>query len=278
VQKRLNEIGKKSEADKKAQNKLDDELRKINEAAMKSYAKDLSDGTARGMPSSSRAVDPMALPFYDEDDGPSSSRKGAATAVTAAPENQSLWCEAKTDEGYTYYWNVKTNESIWEKPKEGYMTLKEYEKLNKVALQQQEENQKKDRQYHVENADEIAAKYKREQLKKFQKITQEPKKKQEEDAQPSKTYTTCFEAYGAQPIGKWEAVEEELEQKPVDLELPKQHAEYYIPVASIQPEEPAIKKFKEKTIVSIDSDEVPSTFKKRKIGNRNIRRNNDDDS
>lgn len=77
---------------------------------MKSYAKDLSDGTARGMPSSSRAIDPIALPFYDEDDGPSSSRKGASTTVTAASaENPSLWCEAKTDEGYTYYWNVKTN-------------------------------------------------------------------------------------------------------------------------------------------------------------------------
>lgn len=153
------------------------------------------------------------------------------------------------------------------------MTLKEYEKLNQIALKQQEEIQKKNLQYHVENAEELAAKYKREQLKKFQKITQEPKPKGEEE--PSKTYTTSFEAYGAQPIGKWEAVEEQPEQKPIDLELPKQSVEYY-PVASVQTEEPPVKKFKEKTIVSIDSDEVPSTFKKRKIGNRNIRRNNDD--
>lgn len=108
MQKRINEIGKKSEADKKAQNKLDDEMRKINEAAMKSYAKDLSDGTARGMPSTSRSVDPIALPFYDEDEE-KSSRKGAAKVTATVPENQSLWCEAKTDDGYTYYWNVKTN-------------------------------------------------------------------------------------------------------------------------------------------------------------------------
>lgn len=157
------------------------------------------------------------------------------------------------------------------------MTLKEYEKLNKIAIQQQEESQKKDLQYHVENADEIAAKYKREQLKKFQKITQEPKsKKMEEEEEPyRKTFTTVFEAYGAQPVGKWEAVEEQPEQKAVDLELPKHHVEYY-PVASIQLEEPPVKKFKEKTIVSLDSDDVPSTFKKRKIGNRNIRRTNDD--
>lgn len=153
------------------------------------------------------------------------------------------------------------------------MTIKEYEKLNKVALEQQEEHQKKDRQYHVENAEEIAAKFKREQLKKFRKVTKEAKPKEENE--PSDVYTTCFEAYGAQPIGKWETVEDQPEQKPVDLELPKQHVEYY-PVACIQPEDPPVKKFKEKTIVSIDSDAVPSTFKKRKIGNRNIRRTNDD--
>lgn len=74
---------------------------------MKSYAKDLSDGTARAA-SSSKAIDPMALPFYDEDDGPSSSRK-VANSTTVAAENPSLWCEAITDEGHTYYWNVKTN-------------------------------------------------------------------------------------------------------------------------------------------------------------------------
>lgn len=78
---------------------------------MKSYAKDISDGTAK--PIFSRAVDPIALPFYDEDEGPSSSRKVSSSTATSSSgvptENPSLWCEAKTDEGYTYYWNVKTN-------------------------------------------------------------------------------------------------------------------------------------------------------------------------
>lgn len=158
------------------------------------------------------------------------------------------------------------------------MTLKEYEKLNKIAIEQQEEVQKKDMQYHVENAQEIAAKYKREQLKKFQKITQEPKKKPNEEETPLKTYTTCFEAYGAQPIGKWEAVEEQQQQdyEQVDLQLPKSNVEYF-PIATVQTEEPPVKKFKEKTIVALDTDgSSSSTFKKRKIGNRNIRRTNDD--
>lgn len=114
VQKRLNEIGKKSEADRKAQNKLNDELRKINDAAMKSYAKDVCNGTdltARAFQqatSSSKAIDPIALPFYEEEDGPSSSKRGS-TSAAATVQNESLWVEAKSDEGHTYYWNIKTN-------------------------------------------------------------------------------------------------------------------------------------------------------------------------
>jgi hypothetical protein len=91
-------------------------MRKINDAAMKSYSQDISNGTditarAIGHASSSRAIDPIALPYYEEEDGPNvSKRAGAAGPSTAAVETpQSLWCEALTDEGHTYYWNVKTN-------------------------------------------------------------------------------------------------------------------------------------------------------------------------
>lgn len=97
--------------DRKAQNKLDGELRKIEEAAMKSYAKDISDGTdlsARNIKRGSKAIDPMALPnYYDEEDGPSTSKK--ANHATVPIQSESLWCEAKSEEGHTYYWNIKTN-------------------------------------------------------------------------------------------------------------------------------------------------------------------------
>lgn len=164
------------------------------------------------------------------------------------------------------------------------MTLKEYEKLNQLAIKQQEESVKKDQQYHVENAEELAARLKREQFKKYQKITREKKvveKGQKGEEEPSASYKTTFDAYGAQPIGKWEAVEEQpvVEAEEIDLELPKQSVAFY-PVASVQSDEPPVKKFKEKTITTLDSgdtSEVPSVFKKRKFGNRNIRRANDDD-
>ena len=160
---------------------------------------------------------------------------------------------------------------MWEKPKEGFMTLKEYNKLNEIAIKQQEEARQTDLKYNIENADEIAAKYKREQYKKYQTITQEPKKLTESST------SHYADEYGTS-IGEWQVVEEsEQTIKEVDLELPKQNDVYYA-IANVKTDEPPIKKFKEKTVgsISIDSNEIPSVFKKRKIGNRNIRRTNDD--
>ncbi|XP_070505517.1 WW domain-binding protein 4 [Chironomus tepperi] len=281
VQQRIHDIGKKSDADRKAQNKLDDDLRKINEAAMKSYSKDISNGTdmtSRSIghaSSSKKPVDPMALPYYEEEDGPNISKNQSTIAAKsqekAAPP-ESLWCEAVTDDGDIYYWNIKTNESVWEKPKEGFMTLKEYNKLNEIAIKQQEEARQTDLKYTIENADEIAAKYKREQYKKYQTITQEPKKLTESSSSSSQ-YADEFGNISS--IGEWQIVEEQPSRKAVDLELPKQNDVYYA-VANVKTDEPPMKKFKEKTVGSIDSDEIPSVFKKRKIGNRNIRRTNDD--
>lgn len=93
-------------------------MRKINEAAMKSYAKDISDGTDLSSryirhATSSKSIDPIALPkeYFEDDEGPSTSKRAsmhaAVTSTTSASE--SMWCEAKSDDGHTYYWNIKTN-------------------------------------------------------------------------------------------------------------------------------------------------------------------------
>lgn len=279
VQKRLNEIGKKSEADRKEQNKMNEDIRKMNDAAMMSYAQDVSIGAdissrAINRANAKKAVDPMALAnYYSDEDGPNVSKKAAAVAAAAANEvkDPSLWCEAKTDDGDTYYWNVKTNESTWKKPKEGFMSLKEYEKLNEIALQQQAEHQQREMKNSIENADEIASKMRREQLKKYKKITAEPKPETEAS-------TSYAGQYGGQPYGKWETVVEKPAPKPVDLELPKQNFTYIaVPAASRQSDEPPVKKFKEKTITSLEGvSDVPSVFKKRKFGTRNIRKTEDD--
>lgn len=58
-------------------------------------------------------------------------------------------------------------ESVWVKPKEGFMSLEEYEKLNQQAIQQKEKQDNQDFRYSVDNADEIAAKLKRERLRAY---------------------------------------------------------------------------------------------------------------
>lgn len=103
------------------QNKIDEDMKKMNEAAMKAYMVDVSAGadmTSRaismamnsGREESRKQVDPM-MPLIDPyapEHMPSVSK--TSTTVAQAPVNDgSLWCEAITDEGHTYYWNVKTN-------------------------------------------------------------------------------------------------------------------------------------------------------------------------
>lgn len=271
-------MGKKSEADRKAEHKMQEEIRKMNDAAMQSYAQDISIGAdlssrAINRANAKKAVDPMALANYESDEefGPNVSKKAAAAAAATATvvKEPSLWCEAKTDDGDTYYWNVKTNESVWTKPKEGFMSLKEYEKLNEIAIQQQQIQQQQELRHTVENADEIASKLRREQLKKYKKFTEEKK------PETSVASTSYAGQYGGQPLGKWEAVEVKPPPEPVDLELPELPHQF-VAIAT-KSEEPPVKKFKEKTITSLDDvGEVSSVFKKRKFGARNIRRTADD--
>lgn len=49
-------------------------------------------------------------------------------------------------------------DSRWDQPKEGYMTLEEYSRINKIAETQQKIQLQKDSMYMRGNADEIVAK------------------------------------------------------------------------------------------------------------------------
>lgn len=253
----------------------------MNDAAMQAYAQDVTAGAdlssrAINRANMKKAVDPMALANYESDEefGPNVSKRAAAAAAVAAAEvkDPSLWCEARTENGDTYYWNVKTSATKWTKPKEGFMSLAEYEKLNEVALKQQQEHKEKEMKDSIDNADENASKFRREQLKKYKKRTEEKKPDQEA---ASSSYADQYGTYAAQPYGKWETVEAAPERKHVDLELPEQE-ETFVAITAIA-DEPPVKKFKEKVLIKLeDVSEVPSVFKKRKIGSRNIRKGNDD--
>lgn len=111
----------------------------MNDAAMKSYMSDIShniDITSKSINDTLKktnatvgytpAVDPMLPPFNpdEEDDNFFGDNRNKNKRVTvgavattsseaaATAKAESLWCEAVTDEGHTYYWNVKTNGNV----------------------------------------------------------------------------------------------------------------------------------------------------------------------
>lgn len=292
LQQKITDIGKKTQQDKKDQQKTDELLRKMNEGAAASYANDISaraDITATTLHEKLMApkqVDPCALQDYDSDEDNRYKRPGNAAATPKVEVKEAImWCEAASEDGDIYYWNVKTNETSWEKPKEGYMKYAEYVKLNDQAAKQQEEFYEKQHKEIVENADEIAAKLRREQLKRYQRVTKEPK--------PETSKSSWADQYGVYeetPLGKWETVESvgSAEAETIDLQLPKTNHEYVaVQVGSLE-EEPPVKKFKEKTIKSLDNDDDAFggnsskgfsgfSFKKKAFGkNRNIRKATDE--
>uniref|UniRef100_A0A182LZM4 WW domain-binding protein 4 n=1 Tax=Anopheles culicifacies TaxID=139723 RepID=A0A182LZM4_9DIPT len=310
VQKRISEISRNSYKAQQEQHKIDADLKKMNDAAMKAYMQDISAGadissrelhekqmleqisenaeengpyagpsgnssctaeSRRSKTKKGREADPLYLPGIDSDDDPESS-KGKALAKkrrledVAKSDNGSMWVEAENDEGFPYYWNVKTGESVWEPPKEGYMKKDEYEKLSKIAWQKQKDNAALEAKYELENADEIAARLRRENMAQIFKHNKKIKEEIEKKVDHGREAAAMAEIESLKnPYGRWETVEVKQE-KPVDLQLPVVPAPLYIPSALPEKPEP---KFKEKVIDHVPPETKATTsdtfIKKRKI-------------
>jgi len=153
VSKRITEISKKSAKDEKAKCKMDQEIRKMEEAAMKAYMNDITLG--RDLTTSSylnenlenaetsstsqeykqqieqqiQELRPKPIdPFLNQRDIQEiEEEKAAAYAAAAAiakkkkkaeesgkkfDDGPSMWVEAVSEDGHTYYWNIKTNGNI----------------------------------------------------------------------------------------------------------------------------------------------------------------------
>lgn len=98
-------------------------------------------------------------------------------------------------------------ESVWEPPKEGYMTIEEYNRLNVVYNARAEQQVYEESKNLRENADEVVAKYRREQLKFIRSdgIEEEIKEK-EIERDNYKEYEEPPETSSAQPYGKWQSI------------------------------------------------------------------------
>ncbi|XP_017046312.1 WW domain-binding protein 4 [Drosophila ficusphila] len=297
VAKRITDISRSSEKSERERQKMDAEIRKMEEAAMKSYAQDVhsrGDMTARSIDTvmratasstsggahsaaRSRQVDPMRLEGLSDDEEDNRRVAPGKVAPEAAAPEASLWVEGKSDEGHTYYWNVKTNESVWKPPKEGYMSYEEYERINQLVIEQQEITQAQESLKFRENADEEVARVNRERMKALRKPENPKEKKQKEEKR--RAFKTEEEA-ATKEIGQWQTVEVKAPDEPIDWQLPK--TDYYSasPVISTTSEpEPPVKRFKEKTIGGLDAEtaaSAPATFKRKFIKKGNSRQRVDD--
>ena len=202
-----------------------------------------------------------------------------------------VWYEACT-QGHSYYWNIRTNESVWEPPVEGFLSLAEQAEEAKEQALQEELLQQIDKEQEGDKAEllkEQRANAEREKLKEIRKQYMERKceSKSEHGSQVEENskeeaipYRRDYNvSQKPQPYGSWQVIKTS-ETPQIDLQLPQITP---TSVPSISFEEPLVRRvFQEKTVTHIPSedsdDERPTvSFKRRKFGNKNVRKRTEDD-
>ncbi|KAG8191211.1 hypothetical protein JTE90_021947 [Oedothorax gibbosus] len=266
AQKRIQDIQKRGIKDFKKQQQLDNDMAKIEKAALAAYKKDLQNNreacadpeeTWKVTNSFSDVVDPRNLPaaVKKKKDKKNASQEICVSSVVVKKEEveeSKVWYEAMSEEGHKYYWNTLNSDTQWEAPEEGFVSLEEQAN----ASTQQES---------LENNVEIKA---------------ESSIKEEEDSNDK----TPINSFGPQPkfdpYGQWVTIENK-EPEEYDLQLPKPSEDIVEMVIPVARDEPRLK-IREKVVGSLagtdPSEEV--TFKKRKFKSnfkRNARQRTDDD-
>ncbi|XP_011253882.1 WW domain-binding protein 4 [Camponotus floridanus] len=354
VSKRLKEIHKNSAKQAKQNKKFEDDLKKMENAAMAAYLKDVENNTrdmtaqniikeklnkieTRETPQNFNRMPPAApetvprfksnteqfspkvdpcdptlsksapsLPRVQQQGGENRTpgrskanktkgkgRKAQEDDRPTAPVRK-LWYEALSPEGYTYYWHIETNESVWEPPEEGYMTLAEQEEEAKEEALQKELIEQLDKEEAIKKADileERRANLEREKMRERGTLVRSDNDIKDDDesveikkemAKEERPYLRDYSVpERPQPYGSWQVVET-IQKKPVDLQLPQKQKQIQLSVfEKIEPPPPQ-RIFKEKTITQIkidnsDDESTPTTFKRRKIGNKNVRKRTTDD-
>lgn len=229
------------------------------------------------------------------DEGKGKSGKGAGKkskgeASASAVPIRKVWYEARA-QGHSYYWNIETNQSIWEPPLEGFMSLAEQAEEAKEQTLQQEFFTEIEEAEKVEKAkifEEQRANMQREKLKEIRKKFEDSKKaerqsevKDDEESEEEKIpYRRDYSVpEKPQPYGSWQVVKK-VETPFIDLQLPKVKKPV-APTITFSGPPPPQRVFKEKTITHIttgNSDDEGATvsFKKRKLGSKNVRKRTDD--
>ncbi|XP_064609932.1 WW domain-binding protein 4-like [Liolophura sinensis] len=273
VKRRIDEIKQKSLKDAAEKNELDSDMRKLEEAAIAAFKKDLINNPELAAQYGVKIKADTEEKETEESESPVV--YGPSLPEPCEPPDTEEWYEAKSDEGYTYYWSTKTGASVWEKPEQ-------YTSLDGAVVKTSEEICEPDPALPPD-VDSIP-------------LPGEPvgdlgySPKPEDIPLPSEctpavvervVYTQDKPDTSRAAYGQWASVVQEPIPDQIDLQLPTQPVENIpLPPPSFSSEEIKIK-FKEKKVTSLGGDSEGSvTFKKRKIMNksRNTRKREDDDN
>ncbi|XP_077292970.1 WW domain-binding protein 4 [Arctopsyche grandis] len=252
VAKKISAINKKSAVDRKIQNKIDADMAKMEKGAMAAYLKDIeSNADLTSQIINEKLAEANKIRHtISVNKNPSA---GSSVDQTPPGTKKKIWQEAKSIKGHTYYWNTETNDTVWEPPAEGYVSLAE------LVV-------KKDPKAKPNHKPPKPS-------KKFKGNANHNKFKSKDGALP-KTETFGPLPRGGDPYGSWKAVVPIAE---VDLQLPEQR---YAPVVAPVIKIPTERQFQQKQITSLEDESTETNFKKRKINSnakRNTRQRLDDD-
>lgn len=286
VRNKIDELKKKGIEDARKKDKENDYMRRMEEAALEAFKKDLANDPELAkrhnirLPADKEAV-------YE---GPQLPPEGYVPQKEEEPDElggvakeddttQGEWYEAVSDQGYTYYWNTVSGESIWEAPSK-YVSLAD-QGLAPADKDAAAETKIKKTEAPAEpvSVEEIPLPPGVEEIPLPGEESRSASEPPEEESDSEEEVEGKQDRSSRGVFGTWSRVQKETEAQQIDLELPKPKEEVIFTPIPVATEEPRLK-FKEKQITSLGASKSgPVAFKKRKLGNnsKNVRKRNDDD-
>ncbi|XP_013774830.1 WW domain-binding protein 4-like, partial [Limulus polyphemus] len=119
VKRKLNEIRKKGQKEHQEKVDLENEMKRIEEEALKAFEKDVQQN-----PELIREIKNQPVPKKTCEPSPDCF-KNTNVCPSEIKTKVKRWFQGVSPEGNTYYWNLETRESQWETPNEEYVTLAE---------------------------------------------------------------------------------------------------------------------------------------------------------
>ncbi|XP_033743296.1 WW domain-binding protein 4-like [Pecten maximus] len=270
VKRKIDEVRKKSTKDAEKREEAEDDFRKMEEAALEAFKKDLAENPELAAQYSAKV---KAAKEKEDQLKKEVEEEMKPEKEETQPEEAGEWLEAKSPEGYSYYWHTITQVPVWEAP-EKFVSLEEQK-------QREEEKAKEESQQQLPEEDPVEPVY--------------------TSASNVDTEALLGMSFGPQPhqpvkhvYGSWVTTSDTTEfeaeppvpQEPLPVNCIPLPGECEAPPdeSSDQPSDqqpkPKKDKFKEKKVASLGGAQGEAVaFKKRKIasGARNVRRRDEDD-